>query len=215
MGFYELGNGCDSCDTVQSILPNNVNMQMDPNSSMVASMVMPYGTQSNMVRQYNGAIASGYTTQGSNFGSMGMGSTGSTMGGSAPSQAMVMVPASTVAVPGTTVATTTTNGKQVQVAAPGSVAVVVPASNSTAVSNSNNKVEGFSDGTGAGGWMQDSRKWVVLGLVIFSALAANECCKYFLNKSLQLNDGSPLYYVGYVAVAVLLAWAAETYIAKN
>jgi hypothetical protein len=212
MGFYELGNGCDSCDTVQSILPNNVNMQMDPNSSMVASMVMPYGTQSNMVRQYNGAIASGYSTQGSNFGSMGVGSTGSTMGGGqVATQAMVMVPASTVAAPGTTVATTTT-GKQVQVAAPGSVAVVVPASNSA--SNSNNKVEGFSDGSSGSGW-QDPRKWVVLGLVIFSALAANECCKYFLNKSLQLNDGSPLYYVGYVAVAVLLAWAAETYIAKN
>lgn len=212
MGFYELGNGCDSCDTVQSILPNNVNMQMDPNSSMVASMVMPYGTQSNMVRQYNGAISSGYTTQGSNFGSMGVGSTGSTMGGGqVATQAMVMVPASTVSAPGTTVATTTT-GKQVQVAAPGSVAVVVPASNSA--SNSNNKVEGFSDGTSGSSW-QDPRKWVVLGLVIFSALAANECCKYFLNKSLQLNDGSPLYYVGYVAVAVLLAWAAETYIAKN
>jgi hypothetical protein len=210
MGFYELGNGCDSCDTVQSILPNNVNMQMDPNSSMVASMVMPYGTQSNMVRQYNGAIASGYTTQGSNFGSMGMGSTGSTMGGGqVATQAMVMVPASTVAAPGTTTAVTTT-GKQVQVAAPGPVAVVVPSANST---SNNAKIEGFSDG-GTNG-MQDARKWVVLGLVIFSALAANECCKYFLNKSLQLNDGSPLYYVGYVAVAVLLAWAAETYIAKN
>ena len=210
MGFYELGNGCDSCDTVQSILPNNVNMQMDPNSSMVASMVMPYGTQSNMVRQYNGAIASGYTTQGSNFGSMGMGSTGSTMGGGqVATQAMVMVPASTVAAPGTTAAVTTT-GKQVQVAAPGPVAVVVPSANST---SNNAKIEGFSDGGASG--MQDARKWVVLGLVIFSALAANECCKYFLNKSLQLNDGSPLYYVGYVAVAVLLAWAAETYIAKN
>lgn len=213
MGFYELGNGCDSCDTVQSILPNNVNMQMDPNSSMVASMVMPYGTQSNMVRQYNGAIASGYSTQGSNFGSMGVGSTGSTMGGGATTQAMVMVPATTVAAPGTTVATTTT-GKQVQVAAPGPVAVVVPSTNSAAASNTNNKVEGFSDGTSGSGW-HDPRKLVVLGLVIFSALAANECCKYFLNKSLQLNDGSPLYYVGYVAVAVLLAWAAETYIAKN
>ena len=214
MVFYELGNGCDSCDTVQSILPNNVNMQMDPNSSMVASMVMPYGTQSNMVRQYNGAIASGYTTQGSNFGSMGMGSSGSTMGAPGTTQAMVMVPATTVAAPGTTVATTT-SGKQVQVAAHGPVAVVLPAANSAAATTTT-KVEGFSDGTtGSSGWMQDSRKWVVLGLVIFAALAANECCKYFLNKSLQLNDGSPLYYVGYVAVAVLLAWAAETYIAKN
>jgi len=213
MGFYELGNGCDSCDTVQSIIPNNVNMQMDPNSSMVASMVMPYGSQSNMVRQYNGAIASGYSTQGSNFGSMGMGSTGSTMGGgqgaTQSTQAMVMVPASTLVAQGTT--TTSAAGKQVQVAAPGPVAVVVPSAMSTSTSN-NAKVEGFSDGTSG---MHDARKWVVLGLVIFSALAANECCKYFLNKSLQLNDGSPLYYVGYVAVAVLLAWAADTYIAKN
>lgn len=210
MVFYELGNGCDSCDTVQSILPNNVNMQMDPNSSMVASMVMPYGTQSNMVKQYNGAIASGYTTQGSNFGGMGMGSTGTTLGGGQATQAMVMVPAASVA------ATTTAQvaGKPVQVAAPGSVAVVVPATNSAAATTTTaaSKVEGFTDG--ASGW-HDPRKWVVLGLVIFSALAANECCKYFLNKSLQLNDGSPLYYVGYVAVAVLLAWAAETYIAKN
>ncbi len=209
MGFYELGNGCDSCDTVQSILPNNVNMQMDPNSSMVASMVMPYGTQSNMVRQYNGAISSGYSTQGSNFGSMGMGSTGSTMGATQGTQAMVMVPATAVAAPVTTTAVAA--GKQVQVAAPGPVAVVVPSANATATSA---KVEGFSDGTGSSGW-NDPRKWVVLGLVIFSALAANECCKYFLNKSLQLNDGSPLYYVGYVAVAILLAWAAETYINKN
>jgi len=122
-----------------------------------------------------------------------------------------MVPA-TVASTGTTVATTTA-GKQVQVAAPGSVAVVVPSNNAAAA---NSKVEGFTDGnTNMGGLMQDSRKWVILGLVIFSALAANECCKYFLNKSLQLNDGSPLYYVGYVAMAILLAWAAETYISKN
>jgi hypothetical protein len=198
MVFYELGNGCDSCDTVQSILPN-VNMQMDPNSSMVASMVMPYGTQSNMVKQYNGAIASGYTTQGSNFGSMGTGSSGSTMGSQ---QQMVVVPA----------VTAQSAPKQVQVAAPGPVAVVVPSPNSApAIPNSSKKVESFTDGSS----MYDPRKWAVLGLVVFAALSANECCKYFLNKSLQLNDGSPLYYVGYVAVAVLLAWAAETYISKN
>jgi hypothetical protein len=142
---------------------------------------------------------------------MGMGSSGTTLGGGQATQAMVMVPATTVAAPSTTA------GKQVQVAAPGSVAVVVPASNSTATATATSttagaKVEGFSDGTS--GW-HDPRKWVVLGLVIFAALSANECCKYFLNKSLQLNDGSPLYYVGYVAVAVLLAWAAETYISKN
>jgi hypothetical protein len=206
MGFYELGNGCDSCDTVSSILPNNVNMQMDPNSSLVASMVMPYGTQNNMVKQYNGTIASGYTTQGSNMGYMGNGSTGTTMGAT-PSQAMVMVPATT------TVATTVaaTAGKQVPVAGP--VAVVVPSPNSAPAVPTTTKVEGFTDGTGM--MAGNSKMWVVLGLVIFSALAGNECCKYFLNKSLQLNDGSPLYYVAYVAVAVLLAFAAYTYATKN
>jgi hypothetical protein len=209
MGFYELGNGCDSCDTVQSLIPNNVNMQMDPNSSLVASMVMPYGSQANMVKQYNGAIASGYTTQGSNFGSMGMGSNGSTMGGG---QAMVMVPAT---VSQTATAPSVGAQKQVQVAAPGSVAVVVPAATATntKAAGGDAKVEGFSDGRDQ--WHYDPRKWVILGLVVFSSLAANECCKYFLNKSLQLNDGSPLYYVGYVAVAILLAWAANTYINKN
>jgi hypothetical protein len=203
MGFYELGNGCDSCDTVSSILPNNVNMQMDPNSSMVASMVMPYGTQNNMVKQYNGAIASGYVTQGSNMGYGGNGSTGSTMGApqTTQMQQMVMVPA-----------TTQQQQAMKQVAVPGSVAVVVPAPNS-APATASTKVEGFTDGSGM--MSHNSKMWVVLGLVIFSALAANECCKYFLNKSLQLNDGSPLYYVAYVAVAVLLAFAAYTYATKN
>ena len=201
MGFYELGNGCDSCETISSVLPNNVNMQMDPNSSMVASMVMPYGTQNNMMKQYNGAIASGYATQGTNMGNMGMGSTGGSMGGAAPT--MVVVPAQQVK----------------QVTAPGPVAVVVPAGQVAApasptakANNASNKVEGFTSSMN----VQDMGKcWVVLGLVVFCALAGNECCKYFLNKSLQLNDGSPLYYVAYVGVAILLTLAAYTYVNKN
>lgn len=200
MGFYELGNGCDSCDTIQSILPNNVNMQMDPNSSMVASMVMPYGTQNNMVKQYNGAIAAGYTTQGSNMGYGGMGSTGSTMGAQ-PSQAVVVVPAAQAAV--AQVATANNNK--------GPVAVVVPAATVKAPENNKGATEGFTDGA----QQMDPRKWIVLGLIIFTALALNECCKYFLNKSLQLNDGSPMYYVAYAGVAVLLTWAVHTYISKN
>jgi len=205
MGFYELGNGCDSCDTISSVLPNNVNMQMDPNSSMVASMVMPFGTQNNTMKQYNGAITSGYASQGSNMGNMGNGSTGSTMG--ANQQQMVMVPASSVGM------TTTQTGQSMkQVTASGPVAVMIPSPNSAPALSLNTKVEGFTDGMGMS---HHCKMWVVLGLVIFSALAANECCKYFLNKSLQLNDGSPLYYVAYVAVAVLLAFAAHTYATKN
>lgn len=204
MGFYELGNGCDSCDTVSSVLPNNVNMQMDPNSSMVANMVMPYGTQNNMMKQYNGGISSGYAA-GSNMGYGGNGSVGSTMGATQTTQQMVMVPA--------TVSTTTTTAQPIKhVATPTSV-VMVPTPNSVPAIPTSTKVEGFTDGYEM--MSHHCKMWIVLGLIIFSALAANECCKYFLNKSLQLNDGSPLYYVAYVAVAVLLTFAAHTYATKN
>jgi hypothetical protein len=71
-------------------------------------------------------------------------------------------------------------------------------------------VEGFTDGSSMMG-MGNDKNWIVLGLVIFSAMALNECCKYFLNKSLQLNDGSPMYYVAYVIVAILLSMAANKY----
>jgi hypothetical protein len=63
--------------------------------------------------------------------------------------------------------------------------------------------------------MMNDKKWIILGLVVFSALASNECCKYFLNKSLQLNDGSPMYYLAYAIVAILLTFAAYTYVSKN
>lgn len=187
MGFYELGNGCDSCDLVSPLLPNNVNMQMDPNSSMVASMVMPYGAQANTVQQYNGAIASGYAKQGTNMGMMGTGSSGSTMGGQTvmvtqPQQQMVK-----------------------QVVAPGPVKIVVP----------EQRVEGFAGSMNSPSLMVNQKMWVVLGLVIFAAIATNECCKYFLNKSLQMNDGSPMYYVAYAVVAGLLAFAVHTYAMKN
>jgi hypothetical protein len=63
--------------------------------------------------------------------------------------------------------------------------------------------------------MLNENKWIILGLVIFSALASNECCKYFLNKSLQLNDGSPMYYLAYAVVAVLLTFAAYRYFSSS
>jgi hypothetical protein len=203
MGFYELGNGCDSCDTIAPI--NNVNMQSVPSYLSQASMMAPFGTQgSASVSQYTHATSSGYPQNGTGLASMGTGSSGSTLG------ATTM----TTTVP-TTIVQTIPNvqvqqQKQVKQIAgtAGPAMVMVPA----------NTVEGFSDGTNSksgGGGMMNDKKWIVLGLVIFSALASNECCKYFLNKSLQLNDGSPMYYLAYAVVAVLLTLAANTYVNKN
>lgn len=194
MGFYELGNGCDSCDTVGSIMPTNVNSNQYSGS---------YGTQggNGSANIYNpNMVSSGYA-QGGSMGSMGNGSNGTTMGAPMTTQTMVVQ-----TVP---VTTTTTQMKQVQV--PGPAQVLVPVgTNKGTVHHSH---EGFTDGTDKG--MSTDKKWIILGLVIFSALAGNECCKYFLNKSLQLNDGSPMYYVAYAGVAVLLTFAAYTYVSKN
>lgn len=195
MGFYELGNGCDSCESVQ-MLPPNVNMAMDGSSSMASGMMMPYNPNSNPMKQYNGAIASGYVTNGTNLGAMGTGSTGMGLGAQPPAVKQV------------TTTVTTTN-------------VPVAGAAATVANNATPKVEGFANPTASAGnaqammmWHKSGKHWVLLGLVVFCALAANECCKYFLNKSIQL-DGSPMYYVGYVAVAVLLAYAAHTYLNNN
>ena len=196
MGFYELGNGCDSCDTVSSILPNNVNSNQYSGS---------YGTQGGNSNQYNtGMVSSGYA-QGGAMGSMGNGSNGSTMGTPMTTQTMVVQ-----TVPVTT--TTTTQMKPLQVQAPGPAKVLIPSGGN---SSSKMMVEGFADSAGASDTMSNDKKWIILGLVIFTALAGNECCKYFLNKSLQLNDGSPMYYVAYAGVAILLTFAAHTYVSKN
>ena len=192
MGFYELGNGCDSCETVQ-MLPQNVNMNMDGSSSMVSGMMMPYNPASNAMKQYNGGVVAGYVNNGTNIGAMGSGSNGMSMGAQPPAAVKQV----------TTTVTTTT--------APPTV---------TATGTAATKIEGFASNTSGSSvsstpmWHKGGKHWILIGLVMFCALSANECCKYFLNKSIQL-DGSPMYYVGYVAVAVLLTYAAHTYFNSN
>ena len=193
MGFYELGNGCDSCESVQ-MLPQNVNMNMDNSSSMVSGMMMPYNPISNPMKQYNGGVTAGYVSNGTNIGVTGNGSTGMTMGAAQPA-----------AVKQVTTTVTTTN---VPAAA---------ATTGTGHTGATTKVEGFASGstsTGMNSGVNGPKYWILSGLIYFCALAANECCKYFLNKSIQL-DGSPLYYVAYVAISILLSYAVYTYFSSN
>ena len=129
---------------------------------------------------------------------MGNGSNGSTMGATQqPTQPKQVVKQ---------VVTTTTTAQ------PASTAVKINNSNNANNANNSNNannIEGFNNMNDT--IMSNDKKWIVLGLVIFTALASNECCKYFLNKSLQLNDGSPMYYIAYVGVAILLTMAANKY----
>ena len=216
MVFYELGNGCDTCETVSPLNSNNINMQGDMGMGMgvsASSMGMPYGTQNNVQKQYNN------TGMQSGYGSQQMQQTQQTQHyqpqqSQQPQYTQQATQPSMVLVPATTVSTTTTSNGQIvkQVTMPNTVAI--PSHNSVAATV---KTEGFTDGTLSNqnyASQHNSKMWIVLGLVIFSALAGNECCKYFLNKSLQLNDGSPLYYVAYLFVAILLAYASYTYSTK-
>ena len=205
MGFYELGNGCDSCDTIAPL--NNINMQPTPSYLSQASMMSPYGTQGTAnVSQYMNATTSGYP-QSAGMGSMGTGSSGSTMGATTMTTTVPTTIVQTIPnVQVQQVQQVQQSKPMKQVTAPGPAMIMVPANNS-------HHVEGFSDGSGSG--MMNDKKWIILGLIIFSALASNECCKYFLNKSLQLNDGSPMYYLAYAVVAILVTFAAHTYISKE
>ena len=202
MGFYELGNGCDSCDTIAPL--NNINMQSTPSYLSQSSMMAPFGTQGTAnVSQYTHATSSGYPQSGA-MGSMGTGSSGSTMGATTMT---TTVPTTIIqTIPNVQVQQQQKPAKQVT--APGPAMVMVPATN---------QHEGFTDGMhrSNGSGMMNDKKWIILGLVIFSALASNECCKYFLNKSLQLNDGSPMYYLAYAVVAVLVTFATYTYVSKD
>lgn len=53
------------------------------------------------------------------------------------------------------------------------------------------------------------------GMVILAALAINECARYYINKTIQLDDASPLYFVGYAAVTILFAVCVYMYCQRN
>ena len=216
MGFFELGigNGCDTCEPVNA--PNNVNnvnMYTNNNSSM------PYGTQNNSAAtNYNNSMSSGSGYQGSSNMSSnnGMGNnnlSNQNMVSHMGQQTIQTTQPTMVMVPATTVSTTTTNNGQVV------KQVIVPTHTASSSTNATLKMEGFTDGNMHNGsnniLLSNNKNWVVLGFVVFTALASNECCKYFLNKSLQLNDGSPLYYVAYIIVAMLLTYSSIIYTNKN
>jgi len=218
MGFYELGNGCDSCDTITPSYANNTNLDA---TNFMANAQSPYGSQVN-TNQYQKATTAGYpqsATMGVMSGGGGMNMNNGM--GATTMTTTTSIPTTLVNVPVTTTTTTQQKGMK-QVAVPGSVPIVISSSGQTG-SGSSGGIESFTDGMGYGGgnygskdtWSQHNKHWIMLGLIVFSALASNECCKYFLNKSLQMNDGSPMYYFAYAGVAVLLTFAAYTYLSKN
>ena len=159
MWFYEIGNGCDSCATLDTPSVQNYN----GNTNGLMSSVPVSGAVNVPVVQ---------------------------------TQPVVQVQQPQVVQQSTTV--------QPQVETPKQV-----------VQSMNNKVNGFTNGPQLNINLPSSMFYLNLALVVLSALAANECIKYFINKSIQVNDGNPLYFVGYAVLAALLAFAVHSYATKS
>ena len=157
MGFYEIGNGCDTCATIDTPSVQNYN----GNTNGLMSTVPVSGAVNVPVAQ---------------------------------TQPVVQVQQPQVVQQSTTPQPVAETPKQV-------------------VQSMNNRVNGLSPQVNVN--LPSSMFYLNLCLVVLSALAANECIKYFINKSIQVNDGNPLYFVGYAVLAALLAFAVHSYATKS
>ena len=157
MGFYEIGNGCDSCATVGAPPAQNYNGNTNGLMSTVpvsGAVNVPVAQAPQVVQQQPQVVQQSTTVQ------------------------------------------PKVEPKQV-------------------VQSMNSKVNGFSNTPQLNVNLPSSMFYLDWGLVVLSALAANECIKYFINKSIQVNDGNPLYFVGYAVLAALLTFAVHSYAIKK
>lgn len=180
MGFYELGNGCDSCATIPTSTPYN-NVANNQNNVV----------QQNQVANTNALLASINATAQPSINSQ-MNNHQQAVQQANQQIQHYQPPAQT-----TTPQTTESEKKVVQAM--------------------NNKMVGTTSQNGPMLSLNipSSLFLINLSLIVLAALAVNECFRYFINKSIQLDDGNPLYFVGYAGLAVLIAVCFYVYSRKN
>lgn len=197
MSYLNIGGGCDSCSTVGMDIPMNQMQGMDYNSNLVANMV-------SVPTINNGMNAVGTTSMNNIVNTQNMNNGGNMVqmnGGVATNNSTN----NNVAINSAMNNAVMNNANQ-QV----NSGVVVPQMNN----NVNNNVNNVNN-------VQKKRavvsptNLVMLGLVIFAALASNESAKYHLNQAVKFNEANPMYYVLYGVVAILLCLAAYHYMTTN
>jgi hypothetical protein len=206
MSYLNIGGGCDSCSTVGMDVPMNQMQGMDQNSNLVANMVnVP--SINNSMNSVNGmsntSMNNIVNTQNMNSG---------------VNNAMVQMNGG-VATNNATNNNVAVNGAMNNAVMNNAVmnnsnsrvnnAVVMPQMNSVGnnvVPNNNGQKKRA---------LVSPTNLVMLGLVIFAALASNESAAYHLNQAVKFNEANPMYYVLYAVVAILLCLAAYHYMTSN
>ena len=218
MPFYSIGNGCDSCSTVDPMI-SNINMSMDPGAALVAGLANTGTAYGQQYKQY--LTQSGYSAGGSaNLTGMGIGTSTMTSctapntmvmnGGGVPVVAVASAPQQPPAV-----------AAQQQAATAVAAAKVAEASANAAVAAANKTnppvVEGFAPlSSNRRGDTKTTVMWMVLAtLVLLVALSVNECLRHFINRALRMEESYPYLFIVYPAVMVLLLIATFTYFRKN
>lgn len=201
MSYLNIGGGCDSCSTVGMDVPMNQMQGIDQNSNLVANMVnVP--SINNSMNSVNG-ISNTSMNNIVNTQNMNSGVNNNMVqmnGGVATNNATN----NNVAVNGAMNNAVMNNSNS-------SVnnAVVMPQMNSV----SNNVVPNNNGQKKRA--VVSPTNLVMLGLVIFAALASNESASYHLNQAVKFNEANPMYYVLYAVVAILLCLAAYHYMTNN
>ena len=205
MSQYDISGGCDSCDSFMNDIPANQVMTMDNGSNMLAQMTMNNNTNSMMNNNVNSN-----SMMNNNVNSNSMMNTTSPMNNNMMGGMMNNAINTISAPPVMSNNIATAPQIQMPVQKPQRVmnnSQIMPANNNiqpTPVAPVAQKRVG----------LVNPYNLIMLGLVIISSLSWNETVKYHINQAVKFNDGSPMYYVAYAAITILVSIAAYNYISK-
>jgi len=202
--MFDLGGGCNSCETIGggNSSFNNLNglYNQDNGSAQAANMVVNnsmnsmnngnnYQHQNNNTAQLNAQLAQ-------------LSNNGPNNANNGNNNQQVQV----VAVPNNV----RNNGNNGNNGNQNKAVVVATVANNTR-NNGNNAVNSSAPKKHV---VLNMSNLLLLGVTIVAALAVNETARYHINQAIKFNEGSPMYYLGYAIVAVLLVMVVHNYVSK-
>lgn len=188
--MFDISNGCGSCSTYgMNEVPVNQVMQVDQTSQYLANMVANNVSNGNGMVNNNGAVNNANNR-------VAISNVATANNNQAVANAAIAA-ANNSNNNGNNVANNVANNKPVVTTAP-----VEPVVQPTPAKKSKGVEYGIN-------------YFLMVGLAVAAALAFNETAKYHINQAIKFNEGSPMYYIAYTGVMVLLAGVVHHYLSKN